>query len=34
MGSTIVLIAEKMDIFVDSGEKVSFAQDISKVAAK
>ncbi len=31
MGSTIVLIAENMDIFVKSGEKVSFAQDISKV---
>jgi len=32
MGSTIVLIAEKMDIFVKSGEKVSFAQDISSLA--
>ncbi len=31
MGSTIVLIAENMDILVKSGEKVSFAQDISKV---
>ena len=31
MGSTIVLISENMDIFVKSGEKVSFAQDISKV---
>jgi len=29
MGSTIVIIAEKMDIFVQSGEKVSFAQDIA-----
>ncbi len=31
MGSTIVLIAEDMDILVKSGEKVSFAQDVSKV---
>ena len=31
MGSTIVLIAEKMDIFVKSGEKVSYAQDIASV---
>ncbi len=31
MGSTIVLIAEKMEIFVDSGEKVSFAQDIARM---
>ncbi len=31
MGSTIVLIAEKMEIFVKSGEKVSFAQDISSI---
>jgi phosphatidylserine decarboxylase len=31
MGSTIVLIAEKMEIFVKSGEKVSFAQDIASV---
>jgi len=31
MGSTIVLIAENMDIFVKSGEKVSFAQDISSL---
>jgi phosphatidylserine decarboxylase len=30
MGSTIVLISEKMDIFVQSGEKVSFAQDIGR----
>lgn len=29
MGSTIVIISEKMDIFVQSGEKVSFAQDIA-----
>ncbi len=34
MGSTIVLIAEKMEIFVDNGEKVSFAQDIAKVATE
>ena len=32
MGSTIVLIAEEMDIFVKSGEKVSFGQDISSTA--
>ena len=31
MGSTIVLIAENMDIFVKAGEKVSFTQEISKV---
>lgn len=31
MGSTVVLIAEKMDIFVQSGEKVSFSQDIAKI---
>jgi len=31
MGSTIVLIAQNMDIFLRSGEKVSFGQDISKV---
>ncbi|MDF1880076.1 phosphatidylserine decarboxylase [Sulfurimonas sp. MAG313] len=29
MGSTIVIISEKMDIFVQSGEKVNFAQDIA-----
>lgn len=32
MGSTIVLIAEKMEIFVKSGEKVSYTQDISSIA--
>ena len=32
MGSTIVLIAEDMDIFVKSGEKVSFTQDIASIA--
>lgn len=31
MGSTIVIIAENMDIFVKSGEKVSFAQDIAQM---
>lgn len=31
MGSTIVLISEKMDMFVQSGEKVNFTQDIAKV---
>lgn len=30
MGSTIVLIAENMQILVKSGEKVSFAQDIAR----
>jgi len=29
MGSTIVIISEKMDIFVQSGEKVNFTQDIA-----
>ncbi len=33
MGSTIVIISEKMDIFVKSGEKVSFAQDIAHMKA-
>ena len=31
MGSTIVLIAENMDIFVKSGEQVSFTQDVAEV---
>lgn len=31
MGSTIVVIAESMDIFVKSGEKVSFAQDVAQM---
>ena len=31
MGSTIVLISEQMNIFVRSGEKVGFGQDISKI---
>ncbi len=29
MGSTVVIISEKMEIFVKSGEKVSFGQDIA-----
>lgn len=31
MGSTILIIAESMDVFVKSGEKVSFAQDVARM---
>ena len=31
MGSTIVIISEKMDLIVKSGEKVSFGQDVARM---